>query len=144
MPLHIIKLCVGVETVDELDRWFRDEELAAAARGEAFAPVHTTRMFPKRKAEVLDGGSLYWVIKGIVQARQRIVDLRPSVGGDGIERCDIVMEPRLTRTEYQPRRPFQGWRYLSASDAPADLRGEGDHGDIPETMRRALRELALI
>ncbi|WP_237155226.1 DUF1489 family protein [Oryzibacter oryziterrae] len=144
MALHIIKLCVGVETFEELDRWFREEELAHASQGVPYQPAHTTRMFPKRVDEILNGGSLYWVIKGVVQARQRIMDLRPVKGADGIERCDIVLEPVLHRTEYQPRRAFQGWRYLDAKDAPPDIR-RAEHGnDIPEGMRQELRRLALI
>jgi hypothetical protein len=145
MALHIIKLCVGVDSVEELDLWYRQEELAHAARGEEFVRAPITRMFPKRAEDVLDGGSLYWVIRGIVQVRQTILDLRPVRGGDGIERCAIVLDKELHRTEYQPRRAFQGWRYLEPKDAPADIRAAGAvDGDMPEAMRRALRELALI
>lgn len=144
MALHLIKLCVGVESVEELDHWYREEVLAAAARGEGYERVHVTRMFPKRVDEVLDGGSLYWVIKGIVQVRQKIIDLRPVRGMDGIERCGIVLDPELHRTEYRPCRAFQGWRYYPATDVPADLRAVSGGEDIPEEMRRALRELALI
>lgn len=144
MPLHLVKLCVGVDSLDDLERWYRDEERAHAGRGERFAPMHVTRMFPKRADEILAGGSLYWVIRGLVQARQRIVDLRPVRGHDGIERCGIVLDRELVRTEHQPRRAFQGWRYLQGRDAPADLRQASGGEDIPEEMRRALRELALI
>lgn len=144
MALHIIKLCVGVDSVEDLDHWYRDEELAHAARGEDFVRAPITRMFPKRAQEILDGGSLYWVIRGIVQVRQRILDLRPVRCEDGLERCAIVLDKDLHRTEYQPRRAFQGWRYLDAKDAPADIRTSSVDGDMPEAMRRALRELALI
>jgi hypothetical protein len=82
---------------------------------------HTTRMVPKRAAELLDGGSLYWVIKGNIQARQRLVDIRPFVDTDGISRCHLVLEPVLHETSWAPRRPFQGWRYLDPKDAPPDL-----------------------
>ena len=144
MALHIIKLCVGVESVDELDQWYREEVLAAAARGETYERMHVTRMFPKRVDEVLAGGSLYWVIKGIVQARQSILELRPVRGADAVDRCGIVLDPELHRTEYRPCRAFQGWRYYDPKDAPADIRQSSVDGDMPEGMRRALRELALI
>ena len=144
MALHIIKLCVGVESVEELDDWYRGEVEAAAARGRSYERIHVTRMFPRRVDEVLDGGSLYWVIKGVVQVRQKILELRPVRGGDGIERCGIVLDPELHRTEYRPCRAFQGWRYYDPKDAPADIRQSSVDGDMPEGMRRALRELALI
>ncbi len=78
-------------------------------------------MFPKRESDILDGGSLYWVIKGSVQCRQKIVDLRQTTGADGISRCNIVLDHQVVPTHWQPRRAFQGWRYLEAKDAPADL-----------------------
>jgi hypothetical protein len=145
MPLHIIKLCVGVETVEELEDWLRDHFAAEEAAGRVAEDTHVTRMMPKRAAEVLDGGSLYWVIRGFVQVRQRIVDIRPVTDDAGTERCALVMEPVLHRTRLQPRRPFQGWRYLTEADAPADLaRAGADDGAIPPEMRRDLSELGLI
>lgn len=143
MPLHLIKLCVGVESVEDLDRWIREEVVAAEVDGRRYEDTHTTRMFPKRADEIVGEGSLYWVIKGFVQVRQRIIDIRPAKGADGIERCDIVFEPELVRTEMQPRRPFQGWRYLTEEDAPRDIRRRGGD-DMPPELRKALAELALI
>lgn len=144
MPLHLIKLCVGAESVEDLDRWIRDRLLDAAVSGRPQEQTHTTRMIPKRAGEIVGEGSLYWVIKGFVQVRQRVLEIRPFKDVDGIERCDIVLEPELHRTRLQPRRPFQGWRYLDAADAPADLaKVAGDEAIHPE-MRRALAELALI
>jgi hypothetical protein len=102
-------------------------------------------MMPKRADEIVGEGSLYWVIKGFVQVRQRIVDIRPVTDAAGIERCDIVLDPQLHRTRLQPRRPFQGWRYLADRDAPADLGRTGTADDaIPAEMRRELAELGLI
>ena len=138
--VNILKLCVGAESVEDLEDW----QASQASRWPKGLAVHVTRMWPKREAEVLDGGSLYWVIKGIVQVRQRILELRPMRGGDGIDRCGIVLDPDLHRTEYKPCRAFQGWRYLPDKEAPADIRQSEVDGDIPEGMRRALRELALI
>ena len=144
MALHLIKLCVGADSVEDLDRWIRDRLLSAAVSGLPEEQTHTTRMIPKRAAEIVGEGSLYWVIKGFVQVRQRILEIRPFKDADGIERCDILLEPDLHRTRLQPRRPFQGWRYLSAADAPADLERLSGAEEIHPEMRRALAELALI
>jgi hypothetical protein len=144
MVLHIIKLCVGVDSFEELDHWIKGEVARAEAVGMAPETTHTTRMYPRRAAEIIGEGSLYWVIKGLVQARQLITDIRPNKGDDGIERCDLVLDPQLVRTEIQPRRPFQGWRYLDPKDAPPDMRQIKGADDMPPDMRRALVELALI
>ena len=93
--------------------------------------------------ELLDGGSLYWVIKGSVQVRQRLVDVRPFVDDDGIARCRLVLEPKLVPTEWQPKRPFQGWRYLEPKDAPTDLGEGGGADDLPPALRAELAELGL-
>lgn len=143
MPLHLIKLCVGCESVEDLEDWIAlklDEKRRAGLPAEQF---HTTRMVPKRVEELLDGGSLYWIVKGGVQCRQRLTDIRPFVDGEGVGRCHLVMEPQVVRTEWQPRRPFQGWRYLGAGDAPADI-GNGGAAELPATLRRELAELGLL
>ena len=145
MPLHLQKLCVGADSIEELERWiaFRLDQKKKA--GLPVEQAHTTRMPPKRRDELLDGGSLYWVVKGLMCCRQRLLDIRPVRGEDGIMRHDLVLDPKVVRTEGIPRRPFQGWRYLSDADAPADIgtRG-GATGEIPAEMRRELRELCLI
>jgi hypothetical protein len=138
MPLHLIKLCVGVSEVDELREW-QDRRLAEG--GDVF---HVTRMFPRRGDELLDGGSLYWVIKGFIQVRQRIAGLVPITDAEGISRCKIVFEPELVATRFQPRRAFQGWRYLLDEDAPADLPQGDDTGRLPAEMRAKLAELGLL
>jgi len=144
MGLNLIKLCVGVDTVDELRAWvdFRISEVIEAGR----APVHQhiTRMIPRRRDELLDGGSLYWVIKGFVQVRQRLADIQPFEDAEGVGRCRLVLEPKLIATRPQPRRPFQGWRYLEAKDAPADLGTVEGEAEMPEGMRRDLAELGLL
>jgi len=108
--------------------------------------IHTTRMMPKRVDALLDGGSLYWVTKGVILSRQRILELRPITDNEGVKRCEIVLEPTLVLTRPQPRRPFQGWRYLRDADAPVDLSrgGDGAAEDMPMDMRRDLMELGLI
>ena len=114
---HILKLSVGTEAVEDLAAW----QASARARGADGLPRHVTRMWPKREAEILGGGSLYWVIKGVILCRQRILRLDEVTGSDGIRRCAFVLDPNLIRTNPATKRPFQGWRYLRIEDAPPDL-----------------------
>ena len=144
MTVHMMKLCVGVDSVDDLEAWITHRQQVRALSGEPLEQIHTTRMNPKRRDEILDGGSLYWVIKGMILARQPIIDLRQVTGEDGITRCEIVMEPTLYRTESQPKRAFQGWRYLKVSDAPRDLQSLSGGEDLPESFRRELADLGLL
>lgn len=145
MPLHLVKLCVGVDAIEELQCWI-DRRLAdMRARGETAEQRHTTRMVPRRAEELIDGGSLYWVIRGTVQVRQRLIDIRPFRDAEGIQRCHLVLEPRLVATQWQPRRAFQGWRYLQPKDAPADLAGSRTAiAALPPELRRHLAELGLL
>ena len=145
MTMHLQKLCVGVQNVEDLQAWIDFRRDQAKLQGWDFEQFHTTRAMPKQRDAILQGGSLYWVIKGVMQARQHIVDLRAVVGDDGISRCDIVLEPRIILTEMRPKRPFQGWRYLKANEAPADQRALSDgEGELPAEMRKELAELGLI
>ncbi len=115
--IHLVKLCVGANAVEDLEHW-----QAARAQGRAdYQPRHVTRMWPRREAELVNGGSLYWVFKGLILARQKVLRLEEVTGEDGIRRCGIVMDRKVIRTSPAPRRPFQGWRYLTPEDAPADL-----------------------
>ena len=141
MGLHLIKLSVGTTSVEDLDDWHRD----ARAQGPDGLPRHVTRMWPRRAAEILDGGSIYWVIQGVVQCRQRILRLDEVTGGDGIRRCAIVLEPGLIRTATAHKRPFQGWRYLEARDAPPDLgRARAQEDSLPPALSAALAEIGVI
>ncbi len=137
MPLHLLKLCVGIDSPAHLSQSIKRR---LAVHGELF---HTTRMIPRRQDEVLDGGSLYWVIKGSIQARQKLLEIRPFTDEEGIDRCDLILDATLVPVEPVPRRPFQGWRYLKAEDAPADLSGGASAGDLPAHLRRELRELGV-
>ena len=140
MALNILKLCVGAESVEDLLHW------QAQHRGHwpAGRAEHITRMWPKRAAEVLDGGSLYWVIKGQVLARQRILGLEPRQGSDGVARCALVLDVEVIRTEAAARRPFQGWRYLDAADSPRDLpKGRAMETALPPSLAQALAEIGL-
>ena len=137
-PLNLVKLCVGAESPSDLEAWLVARE---AAGGPGWRPRHTTRMQPKLASELLEGGSLYWVFRGAIRARQRLTAIEPVEGEDGVQRCDLVLDRKLTLTSAQPRRPFQGWRYLTGADAPADLRegatqGEGVSPELAEALDR--------
>ncbi len=146
MPLHLIKLCVGADSLQDMEEWIAERLAAQRARGQAAEQTHRTRMVPKRVAELVDGGSLYWVIKGQVSARQQILAVRPFTDDDGVGRCHIVLEPTLVPVMPRPHRPFQGWRYLPDVDRPADLVGAAGAAiaEMPEPLRRELRELGLL
>lgn len=145
MALNLLKLCVGVSTVEDMESWIAERHALAAKAGQSFELVHTTRMVPTRTEELLSGGSLYWVIRGEISARQKLLDIRPFVDDDGIRRCGLVLEPELVRLMPRPSRPFQGWRYLKAEDAPPDLSQTGKViADMPEEMRRELMALGLL
>src|SRR5690348_16420956 len=139
-PLHLLKMAVGAADLDQLKR-SRAER--TAQRG--WSAVYT-RNRPRREAEVLDGGSLYWVIRGQVRARQRILAFHAERDDNGRAYCLIETDPEVVATQLRPFRPFQGWRYLRPADAPADARGGGELGDKPppEAMLKELRELGLI
>lgn len=145
MALHLIKLCVGADSIQDLQDWVTERSLNAMAAGLEPHSIHTTRMVPKRMEELLDDGSLYWVIKGQVMARQKLLDIRTVTGGDGIQRCQLVLGPEVIETAPQPKRPFQGWRYLKNEEAPRDLGKLGeDVAALPEDLRRELAELGLL
>ncbi len=137
---HILKLCVGADSVEDLAAW-QAQNAHLWPKGRA---IHVTRMWPKREAEVLGGGSLYWVIKGQILARQRVLDLEPVQGSDGVTRCALHLDPEIIRTSPALRRPFQGWRYLAPADAPPDLGSARAADDtLPPELARALAEIGL-
>lgn len=139
--VHLIKLSVGTESVEDLAAW-QDSYRARFADG---LPRHVTRMWPKREAEVLNGGSIFWVIKGLVQCRQPILRLDEVTGADGVRRCAIVLKPGLIRTQTAAKRPFQGWRYLPVADAPADLpKGRAGEEVLPPDLAGALAEIGVL
>lgn len=142
--MHMIKLCVGVATLEELES-YRDERAHwwGADYGED-VHVHRTRTMPKRKAEIEGQGSIYWVISGVVRCRQPILRLAAAVDDQGLACCDIIMSRDMIRTVPRPKAPFQGWRYLDPNDAPADLGGGGfEEGGSPE-LAEELARLGLI
>ncbi len=134
--INMLKLCVGVHSLADLT-----SRIDARQSTET---LHVTRMWPKRQAELLNGGSLYWVIKGVILARQRIIALDEVVGKDGIRRCGIRLDAALIQTEPAPRRPFQGWRYLAPASAPRDLRRtRKNQSDLPTSLTSALAEIGV-
>ncbi len=142
MPLNLLKLCVGCDSIRDLEEWIEENEAHFRRLGRAYEQTHTTRMVPKRCDE-LDGGSLFWVIKGQLACRQRLLGVRPFTDKDGIGRCHLVLEPVVVAVEPRPCRPFQGWRYLEAKDAPRDL-DRAALGAMPESLRRELVDLGLL
>ena len=139
--VHLIKLSVGTENVEDLAAW----QATKRAQAPDGLPRHVTRMWPKREAEILRGGSIFWVIKGVIQCRQRVRRLDEYIGQDGIRRCAIVLDPEIIRTQTSLKRPFQGWRYLQVGDAPPDLpKGRAAEEPLPVELNRALAEIGVL
>ena len=138
MPLHLIKLSVGAASLDHLRQWQKQH-------GAALPPLrHRTRNFPRRADEILDGGSIYWVINRLVTARQRVTGIAEGTRDDGTRCTDLFLDPVLVSVQPRMTKPFQGWRYLPHEDVPRDVvRGEMDV-ELPEALRRELAALALI
>ena len=134
MPLHLIKLCVGCDTVEDLLAWRQ-------ASGGASQPwILRTRQTPKRAAELVAGGSIYRVYKGFILSRQCILAV-DTIGAGPAKRCEMTLDETLVLTAPTPRRAFQGWRYLAIADAPPDL-GIGDGGGVmPTALARQLRQM---
>ena len=140
MTVHLVKMCVGVDEIEELRRWqakrlksMPDKKLR-----------HVTRNRPKREEELLDGGSLYWIIKGQIRVRQRVIGLEDRVKEDGKPACGLILDPELVMTELRGMRPMQGWRYLEVKDAPRDLRKGDQLGDMPPKLIAELRALGIL
>ncbi len=145
MALHLVKLCVGCDSVRDLERWIRQKLKEKKARGEKPEHIHRTRMMPKRAAELIDGGSLYWVVRGEIACRQRIRDVRAFRDNDGVGRCALALDPKVVLVEPRPCRAFQGWRYLAERDAPRDLaKAAPGAAAMPDKLRRELRDLGLM
>jgi hypothetical protein len=142
LTLHLIKLCVGVDSIEDLREWQTERLAQLKKRGQKLELKHTTRMVPKRREELLDGGSLYWVIKGYMSVRQPLIDIRPFVDKEGVSRCHLVYDKEMVLVAPRPRRAFQGWRYLVAKEAPPDV-GKAGKG-LPEKLQRELAELGLL
>jgi hypothetical protein len=139
--IHLVKLSVGSETIDDLQNW----QNSPMAQGPDGLPRHVTRMWPKQETSLLNGGSIYWVIKGFIQCRQRILGLDEVIGRDEIRRCAIRLDPKLIKTTAAAKRPFQGWRYLKPEDAPMDLsQDREDESPLPPELAGALADIGVI
>jgi hypothetical protein len=138
VTVHLIKLCVGVSDVEEVAEW---QERRRKQFGCVF---HVTRMVPTRADELVDDGSIYWVIRGAVLVRQRIEAVERFTDNDGIGRCKLVFDPELVPVRPVPRRAFQGWRYLSPADAPPDLPASAAGEELPPKLRAELAALGLL
>ena len=143
--LHLIKLCVGADGPDDPAAWQDSQRQRARALGRPERVLCTTRNRPRRADELLDGGSLYWVFRGLVLARQRIIGFVTVEDETGPGRCGIALADPIIRTHGQPCRPFQGWRYLTAGQAPDDLAdGAADaEATLPADLQVALAELGV-
>lgn len=147
MTLHIVKLCVGCNSVEDLAAWQKGRLADQRKRGVAKPQLaHNTRNTPKRGEEIAGEGSLYWVIKGVIRCRQRILGFRARKDREGKPYCDILLDPKLVRTRPKPMRAFQGWRYFEAADAPPDLdaKDEARTASMPAAMVEELRALGLV
>lgn len=142
MTLHMIKLSVGPESLADLQGWQKQRLKDLKAAGRKPELMHVTRQMPKRAEELLAGGSIYWVLKGYIVARQKILELRPVEVG-GVPHCGIVLDKKMVPVRWQQRRPFQGWRYLEGKDAPPDSAG-ADTEELPEHLRHELAALGLL
>jgi hypothetical protein len=139
VALHLLKVCVGIASIEAL------AAVQAKRRGRAKGSPHYTRNLPKRAAEVLAGGSMFWIIKGFVRVRQRIIGIDTVHLEEEGRFCRLLLHPELVATEPQPRKPHQGWRYLSAEEAPLDLKAGSDAADaLPPELVAELKMLGLL
>jgi hypothetical protein len=132
--------------VKDLRDWVAERIKTAKKKGQPAHHIHITRMTPKRVEEILAGGSIYWVIRGEIAAREKLIAIEPFRDKDGIGRCRLVMQPKVIAVSPRPMRPFQGWRYFEADAAPPDMTKSAASGvaAMPEPMRRELRDLGLL
>ncbi len=145
MTVHLIKMAVAVSDVRHLAELQAGRLRQARERDGTAVLCHYTRHRPRRAAELTDGGSLFWVIKGFVRVRQEIRAVERGVNAEGRPSCALVLDPNLVRTSLHACKPFQGWRYLNAENAPADLSPLADEMDgVPREMAAELRHLGLL
>lgn len=143
MTVHLIKLSVGTENFADLQARQQARLLMLEKSGKQPELIHTTRNKPRRANEILDGGSIFWVVKGGIIARQKMLDIR-TITLDGVPHCELVFDTTLVSVQWQPRRAFQGWRYLEEQDAPQDRDVTSQEDEMPQAMRQELMRLGLL
>ncbi len=143
MAINIVKLCVGATSIDDLANWQERQRFNRLGLGLDPRPVCDTRMTPKRANEVTAGGSLYWIIKGVILVRQSIEDIVTFDDEAGRSRCELVLNPEIVKTAPQRRKAFQGWRYFETKDAPADLTIATGGEALPDALRAELIDLGV-
>jgi hypothetical protein len=141
----MLKMAVGIDSVGHLAQ-VQKQRMARAKGGDGASTLrHFTRNAPRRSREILDGGSIYWIIKGAIRVRQRILAIDRGTDAEGRRYCELSLDPALIRTVPRPNKALQGWRYLENSDAPIDLdAGDEVTGDMPAEMVAELRTLRLL
>lgn len=143
MAVHLLKLCVGAQSIAQLAQWQEHHLRMMAQLGQSPEIMHVTRQTPKRAEELLHGGSMYWVIKSAIVARQRLLELRP-LEIDGVAHCGLVLNPEIITVASRPRRPFQGWRYLDPADVPPDIGVWNGAEDGASALQQELMSLGLV
>lgn len=145
MTVHLVKMAVGIESFDHLKSVQADRFRQAKQESGKGQLRHLTRNTPRRSDDVLDGGSMYWIIKGYIRARQRIIGFGEATGRNDRPRCAILLDPRLVRTELLPHKPMQGWRYMEPASMPEDLSSKAiEQTSLPDEMAAELRALGLL
>ena len=145
MPLHLVKMAVGAESVEDIAEFQKQRRAKLKAERGKPILIHKTRNMPKREAEIVKAGSLYWIVKGFIRVRQRILGFEKRTDTEGRPFCEIRLESKLVRTVPLAHKPMQGWRYMEADAVPADLTGKAANADeMPPEMMMQLRELGLL
>lgn len=146
MTVHILRRAFHVDSVEELVQDQKQRIEAERAEGRPRRLYQRMRVTPTRAEEILDGGSIYWVIKGYVRARQRVLEIEPRTDSEGRKRCFLRLDPKLVPTVLHPLKPRRGWRYLEDAEAPPDRTksAKEDGGELPSEMADELRELGLL
>ncbi len=144
MTIHLVKIAVGIKSIDDLKEVQVERIRRAKELGDATKLRHLTRNTPRRRNDVLENGSIYWIIKGYIRARQRIIGLDQVVGKNGKSRCALVLDPLLIKTVLMPHKPIQGWRYMDAQAVPNDLIEGEIESSLPLSMAEELRSLGLL